>query len=78
MIDIEKLINVTKKKECAQGNCDDVMLMKSQDEKEEHEGPPSIPTLSAQIQAVAMLRQAPYTTDDAPPRMLQDLTVLYA
>lgn len=57
---------------------DDVMLQESQNKEEEDEVPPNMPTLSAQMQAVAVLRQIFYVTYDAPPGMLHDLPVLHA
>lgn len=61
-----------------QGIGDEVMLEEPQDEEEADEVLPSMPTFSAQMKAIAVLRQMLYATDEAPSRILQCLRVLHA
>lgn len=76
-IDIDELIIPVEDEKCVQGIDDGGMLEESQDEQEKDKVSQSIPTFSAQVQAIAVLRQVLYVTDDTPPRMLQNLRVLH-
>lgn len=60
-----------------QGIGNEPVLEESGDEEEDDEVPPSAPTPAAQVQAIDVLRQVLYATNDVLPRMLQDLLVFH-